>query len=423
MVKWIGVLAVIMPIYTYAQCLSGNCYNGKGKFKYANQAVYEGNFSNGHPNGKGILIYSNGNRYDGYWEAGKKSGMGTLQFTNGASYHGHFLNNYMDGQGRYTFKDGSVFEGIFSEDRPNGKGTLTHPDGSRISGIWKDGKLQEASLESEHIKESSSHSKQTSTSPVDPPQSHTRPSESMPAQVGNVNIYAVIVGVSRYDSFETLKYTDDDAYRLYAFLRSPEGGAVPDDHIHILIDESATKENILSAMETVAGKADENDVIICYMAGHGLEGYFLPMDSDGYRKRVSYLSLKNYLSESKAKQKLFMIDACYSGSLLASRTPNLTQMQNFYRQIAESDGGTAFLLSSKETEYSKESSGLRQGVFSYFLIEGMKGKADTNQDHIVTIDELYQYIRSGVRSYTKNQQNPLLAGQFQPDLPVSWVRN
>ena len=118
-----------------------------------------------------------------------------------------------------------------------------------------------------------------------------------------------------------------------------------------------------------------------------------------------------------------MVDACYSGSLLTSRRPDLSQMQNFYQQISESAGGTAFLLSSKDTEYSKESSGLRQGVFSYFLIEGMKGKADFNRDQIVTIAELYEYIQKGVRDYTKNEQNPQLAGRYQPDLPVSWVRN
>ena len=41
---------------------------------------------------------------------------------------------------------------------------------------------------------------------------------------GKNKIYALLVGVSRYDKFEALKYTDDDAYRMYAFLKSPEGG-------------------------------------------------------------------------------------------------------------------------------------------------------------------------------------------------------
>lgn len=420
MIKWMSIVALVLPVHTFAQCLSGNCYNGKGKFKYTNEAVYEGAFKNGQPHGTGVLIYSNGNRYDGDWLEGQKSGSGILTFVNGARYKGHFKDNFMDGTGRYTFKDGSVFEGDFVADRPNGQGTLIRQDGSKVSGLWKDGKLQ-----SETVAQATTAEKKPTQLKDDAPKSENPDNETprLSPQVGNVEIYAVIVGVSRYENFETLKYTDDDAYRIYAFLKSPEGGAVPDENIHILIDESAAKENIVDAMQAVSAQADENDVIICYFAGHGLEGYFLPIDSDGYRRRIPYLTLKKYLADSRAKQKLFMADACYSGSLLASRRPNLSQMQNFYQQISESDGGTAFLLSSKDTEYSKESSGLRQGVFSYFLIEGLKGQADTNQDKIVTIEELYRFIRAGVRDYTKNEQNPQLAGRYQPDLPVSWVRN
>ena len=422
MIKWMSIMALVLPVHTFAQCLNGNCYNGKGKFKYTNEALYEGAFKNGQPHGTGILIYSNGNRYEGDWVDGQKSGSGILTFVNGARYKGHFKNNFMDGQGRYTFKDGSVFVGDFVADRPNGQGTLIRQDGSTVSGSWKDGKLQTETVAQAATPEQN-YSKQTDENYSVENDKSTPNVHPTTEQMGNVDIYAVIVGVSRYENFETLKYTDDDAYRIYAFLKSPEGGAVPDENIHILIDESAAKENIVQAMQTVSAQADENDAIICYFAGHGLEGYFLPIDSDGYRRRIPYLTLKKYLADSRAKQKLFMADACYSGSLLASRRPNLAQMQNFYQQISESDGGTAFLLSSKDTEYSKESSGLRQGVFSYFLIEGLKGQADDNQDQIVTIDELYRYIKIGVRDYTKNEQNPQLAGRYQSDLPVSWVRN
>jgi len=429
LIYWMSTIALLIPICAMAQCLTGNCFNGKGKFKYTNEAVYDGHFRNGKPHGEGILFYSNGNRYDGEWKNGKKSGEGLLVFTNGARYQGQFSNNFMDGFGQYTFRDGSKYEGFFADDRPNGQGTVIQTDGTKITGIWKDGKLLSkespaAQAESNTPDSKNDHENISSTSPAI---ATNRPPTSAPYKdplhAGDVNIYAVIVGISRYENFEALKYSDDDAYRIYALLKSPEGGAIPDQNIHILIDESAVKENIVRAMKTVSEQADENDVIICYFAGHGLDGYFLPIDSDGYRRRIPYISLREYLAGSRAKQKLFMADACYSGSLLAYRSPNLNQLQNFYQQLSESRGGTAFLLSSKQAEYSKEASGLRQGVFSYFLIEGLKGQADQNQDRIVTIEELYQYIQSGVRKYTKNEQNPLLAGQFQPDLPVSWVRN
>lgn len=402
MENWLCIFCFLMPIVAVTQCLEGDCADGKGVFRFSNGATYKGEFRKSVPHGEGVFIYSNGNQYLGDWVLGKKSGQGKIYFTNGASFEGAFLDNFMDGYGVYTFKDKSYYEGYFSGDRPNGQGTLYKTDGEVVSGLWADGKLQSKPLNSNSSLSSGAL-------------------QSLP-NAGDVTIYAVIVGVSRYENFETLKYSDDDAYRIYAFLKSPEGGAVPDRNIHILIDESAVKENIMHAMKSVSEMADENDVIICYFAGHGLEGYFLPVDSDGYRRRASYFSLKELLAKSKAKQKLFMADACYSGSLLASRNPNLSNMQKFYDRLNSTAGGTAFLLSSKQSEYSKEASGLRQGVFSYFLIEGMKGAADMDDNSIVTIEELYQFIRDGVRTYTKNEQNPLLAGQYQSDLPVSWVR-
>ena len=73
-----------------------------------------------------------------------------------------------------------------------------------------------------------------------------------------IKIWAVVVGVARYAHMPVLKYTDDDAYHIYAFLKSPEGGALPDKQIRLLIDEDATRSNIIRAMRHVFLKADEN---------------------------------------------------------------------------------------------------------------------------------------------------------------------
>lgn len=395
MKNYLLMVAFTLPVMIHGQCLQGDCTSGLGIYKFVNGSVYEGYFADGNPHGKGKYVYSNGNVYKGDWENGKKSGYGEIKYDNGASYQGEFLNNYMHGNGTYFFSNGDTFKGIFKNDRPNGYGILAKSNGDLVSGNWLDGKL---------------------TSRKKPLQA------SQSVSSGNIEIYAVIVGVSRYEKFKTLKYSDDDAYRIYAFLKSPEGGALPDRNIRILIDESANKENIQNALDEITQKADENDVILCYFAGHGLDGYFLPVDSDGYRHKISYYSIKQQLETSKAKQKLFMADACYSGSLLTSRTLDISALDQFYHRLGQGEGSTAFLLSSKKEEFSKESSGLRQGIFSHYLIKGLQGGADFNEDQIVSIQELYDYIQVEVSNYTGREQNPVLAGNYQPDLPVSWIR-
>src|SRR4029079_17098973 len=115
----------------------------------------------------------------------------------------------------------------------------------------------------------------------------------------------------------------------------------------------------------------------------------VPTDSDGYQNRVEYEEIKSRLADCEAHQKLVIADACYSGSLLAAKTPMFESVDLFYKKLSTSGGGTAFLLSSKSEEYSLESQGLRQGIFSYYLISGLKGEADANKDKMVTLDELY----------------------------------
>ena len=94
----------------------------------------------------------------------------------------------------------------------------------------------------------------------------------------------------------------------------------------------------------------------------------------------------------------------------------------YYKTLSKSVSGTALIMSSKAEETSLESSGLRQGVFSHFLIRGLKGEADANQDKIVTIEELYDYINKNVRSYTGNRQSPVIKGTYDPKMTVAVVR-
>ena len=187
-----------------------------------------------------------------------------------------------------------------------------------------------------------------------------------------------------------LKYTDDDAYHTYAFLKSPEGGALPDNQVRVLIDEDATRSNILRTMRNVFLQADENDVVIMYFSGHGLQGSFLPVDFDGFNNKVDHADVKRIFEESKAKHKLCLADACHSGSLTAMRTATVENtLKKYYSAFDKSAGGTALLMSSKGEEYSLEDGGLRQGIFSHYLIRGLKGEADKNNNKIVTIQELY----------------------------------
>jgi len=129
------------------------------------------------------------------------------------------------------------------------------------------------------------------------------------------------------------------------------------------------------------------------------------------------------LKKSPAKYKLCIADACHSGSMLAARSVQSTQntIVGFYNQLAQAQAGTALIMSSKSEETSLEASGLRQGVFSHFLIRGLKGEGDSNRDKKVTIQELFDYVYTSVRSFTGNLQSPIIRGDYDHSMIVSAV--
>ena len=248
-----------------------------------------------------------------------------------------------------------------------------------------------------------------------------------PTQIvqSHAKVWAVIVGVASYNHISSLRYSDDDAYQMFAFLKSPEGGALADNQISILIDENATREKILKTMQNKFKQAGPDDLVLFYYSGHGAEGSFIPFDYDGSSgSRLSHSDVQEIFRSTKAKNKLCIADACHSGSLnRGERSASILEVtSNYYQALVDSQGGMALMMSSKAEETSIEYQGLRQGVFSHYLIKGLKGEADRNQDKIVTVEELYQFARKETQAYTSYRQNPELHGNFDRKMPVGAIR-
>ena len=516
------LFAIALPSGLQAQCMRGNCTDGRGQYKFKDKSNYEGQFKNGYLHGKGTLVfnegkytgqfkrnrrdgegkimfnsgdsyigqfkqnlfhgkgkftYANGDVYKGHWSDGKKEGFGTYIFKNSDVYKGEFVNDKINGKGtltkankieltgqwyngtlvseiqkpnniidlpnnssqslrdcnkkdchnesgRYTYSDGSYYEGMFVHNQPQGEGICYYSNGSKYIGGWKNHSPHGVGVMT-FVSGKKYGAEWSYGNPVrqitDNQVLNSAPRQKIQKAEFNdeVDIYACIVGIATYTHMPSLKYTDDDAYQIYAFLKSPEGGALKDENIKILIDDAATKNNVLYEMKNISEKADANDVILVYLSGHGLQGSYIPSDFDGYNNNIPYTEILSIIDKSSAKHKVCIADACHSGSMYASKNIRTQGLEAYYSNFNNLDGGTAFLTSSKSEEVSLEYSGLRHGVFSHFLIEGLKGGADKNQNEIVTLLELYNFIYQGVQQYTNYTQTPTLTGNYNPNMPLS----
>ena len=59
-----------------------------------------------------------------------------------------------------------------------------------------------------------------------------------------------------------------------------------------------------------------------------------------------------------------------------------------------------------------------RGVFTHFLIEGLKGQADYNKNYAVSLGELTSYLSEQVRRETRNAQSPTVSGRYDPALSI-----
>jgi uncharacterized caspase-like protein len=80
------------------------------------------------------------------------------------------------------------------------------------------------------------------------------------------------------------------------------------------------------------------------------------------------------------------------------------------------------LTASKASEVSEEREDLGHGVFTYYLLEGLKGKADADKDGIVTVDEAYAYVSKKVPEVTGQNQHPVKKGEVEGQLVLGHVR-
>jgi len=238
------------------------------------------------------------------------------------------------------------------------------------------------------------------------------------------NKIALIIGIENYEGITKATYANLDAKYFNEYTRQVFG--VKNENIKLLIDDDATltKTNV-ALYKWLAGKirANQTDLII-YFAGHGLatndgkELYFLPQDGDPdllKRTAISRTELFKEIVNLEPKSVTMFLDTCYSGvsreeeTLLATARP--------IRIVADNEGeipdNFTIFSASQLNQISSGLKGAKHGIFSYYLMKGLEGKADTNKNKEITNGELLAYMDQNVSQKALElgrQQNPSLAG-------------
>jgi len=229
---------------------------------------------------------------------------------------------------------------------------------------------------------------------------------------GYADTYLIAIGVSdycddvNYRGVQDLRTAAQDAYSIADFY-SNQGGNL---HSILLIDTSATRGNILRHMTDFYSQAAEDDHIVLFMACHGARGGFQVHDS-----ALFYNEIVSIMGQSKAHNKIMYIDACLSGGMKKDGVSTTDrETLNQYSIMC--------FFSSRPNEFSFESPDLKNGIFTTFLIEGLQGKADGNNDAIVTARELFLYVSPMVAKESDKMQHPQMWGHFDKQMPLAIIK-
>ena len=254
--------------------------------------------------------------------------------------------------------------------------------------------------------------------------------------------WAVVIGISKYQnsgkSLPELKYAHRDAEKLAAFLKSRAGGGFADDHVKLLTDRKATTRNIREALFDFLKKTVKEDLVIIFFAGHGIPDpdkpsnlYLVGHDSDpnkiastGFPMWDLDTALKRTIA---AERVVVLVDACHSaGAAEGIRGVKIGDSFNkYFDQLTKAKRGRVVFTSCEGYEVSREAKkwGGGHGVFTWALLEGLKGKADKDNSGIVTLGEVLDYVDITVRRETANEQHPTKAGvRFDRKLPMGVVK-
>ena len=116
--KKVILIFTFFPLVVFGQCISGNCDNGFGVWKYSTGDVYKGEWRNGEMEGIGVYNFKGaGDIYRGEWKSNKIHGFGTFTYASGAYYSGEFKDGKRNGLGTYVWEDGFGKTAYYIDDK------------------------------------------------------------------------------------------------------------------------------------------------------------------------------------------------------------------------------------------------------------------------------------------------------------------
>lgn len=211
-----------------------------------------------------------------------------------------------------------------------------------------------------------------------------------------------IISVPKYQSeyISDLPFCANDCTALNETLNKHLG--IGYENIRVLgntIDDEISRTEILKNVRYISRKAEQDDIIILFFSGHGYSennvGYLATFDTDldlASDTSISISRIKSELEKSQAKKIMIILDSCYSGIKYGKKFDSKMTEEFEKSLLSDISEGWVIFASCKHSELSYAFEDNSMSVFTSYLIEGLKGNADDDNDSIISLENLNTYV-------------------------------
>lgn len=226
--------------------------------------------------------------------------------------------------------------------------------------------------------------------------------------------FAVLIGINEYKKWPRLTYATADALAMKELLIKTFH--FKPENVTLLLDAEATRERIVAELADALGNPErvkKEDRVLVFFAGHGATrklpsgktlGYIVPVEADTQNLHSQCISMTHFqdFSESiPAKHLFYIMDACYGGLGLTRGTGVAAPGSAKYLREVTRRTARQMLTAGGPEEQVADNGPNGHSIFTWTLIEGLRGKADLNSDNVVTASELFAFVGPGVSSVSR----------------------
>lgn len=232
---------------------------------------------------------------------------------------------------------------------------------------------------------------------------------------------ALVVGIDHYEHVDSLAGCVNDAHAVKAMLDRHADGSV-NFGVRLMVGTGPHDILVKSELKEAVRElfADDSEVALLYFAGHGhieaTGGYLCAGDCRTGDDGLAMSEMMTLINMSKARNKVAILDSCYSG-ILANHPTN--------KDVSEISEGVTILTASTKGQYAAEENG--GGVFTGLLIDALGGAA-ANLVGDVTPGGVYAHIDQSLGTWSQrpvfktNVKTFVSLRRVQPPLALADLR-